>query len=174
MKREISEAYLRLIKTKDGDKITVKDLFQECGVSRQTFYYHFRDLMDVIEYSLRGILDDVVQECAKMDDPKDAIRHVLNTVIMNRSLIRRLETTSRHKEIEKIVATALHDTMAAILDIHDSDSRHLPKNDRETLLEFFSFGILGFVLSHLDDKNMDVDKLTDQLFRIYSGELKLL
>ncbi len=173
-KRQISEAYMRLLKTKGGDKITVKDLFTECDVSRQTFYYHFRDLMDVIEYTLHEILNQSVRECSAIEDPKAAIGFMLNTVMTNRFLIRKLENTSSHKEIERFVVSALHEAMAEILDNHDSDFRHLPKKDRELLLDFTAHGVHGLMLALLEERNLDVDHLADQLFRICSGQLKLL
>lgn len=40
VKPMIAEAFIRLSKQKNIDKITVKDLVEACGISRQTFYYH--------------------------------------------------------------------------------------------------------------------------------------
>ena len=47
MKEMIAETYARMIRQGDIDKITVKALIEECHISRQTFYYHFQDIMDV-------------------------------------------------------------------------------------------------------------------------------
>ncbi len=173
-KRQISSAYVQLLKKKAGDKITVKDLFLECGISRQTFYYHFRDIMDVVEYTLTAILADVVVQCKEIDVPRDAIHLVLETVLENRGLIRKLEGTSRSKDVEKIVADTLHSSMVQILDSHDSDYRTIRQSDRTVLLDFMAYGLLGVVLTRLDDANLDIDVLTEQLLHIYSGEWKLL
>ena len=44
VKAAVADALLELIRRKDADKITVKDLVEVCGISRQTFYYHLRTL----------------------------------------------------------------------------------------------------------------------------------
>ena len=49
MKAMIAETFLTLAGQKNVDKITVKDLVEACGISRQTFYYHFQDIIDVVE-----------------------------------------------------------------------------------------------------------------------------
>lgn len=49
-KRIIANALEEMLRNKSIDKITVSSLIEACGVSRQTFYYHFRDLMDVLEW----------------------------------------------------------------------------------------------------------------------------
>ena len=51
VKAAVADALLELIRRKDADKITVKDLVEVCGISRQTFYYHFKDIVDVVEWA---------------------------------------------------------------------------------------------------------------------------
>lgn len=41
MKAIIAQAFKELAQQKSIDKITVKSLIESCGISRQTFYYHF-------------------------------------------------------------------------------------------------------------------------------------
>ena len=53
MKSMIAETFMALSKTKDVDKITVMDLVKACHISRQTFYYHFQDILEVIEWSMQ-------------------------------------------------------------------------------------------------------------------------
>ena len=48
-KKAIMEAFLRLIGKKALDKITVRDIVDECGINRNTFYYHFQDMYAVLE-----------------------------------------------------------------------------------------------------------------------------
>ena len=33
------------------DKITIRDLTDDCGISRMAFYYHFKDIYDLVEWS---------------------------------------------------------------------------------------------------------------------------
>ena len=41
------EASLKeLLRTKPIDKITINDLTEHCGISRMTFYYHFKNIYD--------------------------------------------------------------------------------------------------------------------------------
>ena len=51
-KQMISEKMCELLQHKTIDKITVKSLVEECGINRQTFYYHFCDIYDLLEWTL--------------------------------------------------------------------------------------------------------------------------
>lgn len=48
-KRAIVDATLRLAQTRPISKITVRDIVEECGITRNTFYYHFHDIYEVLE-----------------------------------------------------------------------------------------------------------------------------
>lgn len=37
--------------TKPLDKITIRDLTEDCGISRMAFYYHFKDIYDLVEWA---------------------------------------------------------------------------------------------------------------------------
>ena len=49
------EASLKeLLRTKSIDRITINDLTEHCGISRMTFYYHFKDIYDLVEWICLG------------------------------------------------------------------------------------------------------------------------
>ena len=45
------DAFREVAGSKDVDKITVKDITENCGYSTATFYRHFRDKYDLIVWS---------------------------------------------------------------------------------------------------------------------------
>ena len=49
-KRALEASLKHLLLTKPLDKITVTDICEDCGISRMTFYYHFRDIYDLVEW----------------------------------------------------------------------------------------------------------------------------
>lgn len=50
-KLALEESLKRLLLKKPLDKITINDLTTDCGISRMTFYYHFKDIYDLVEWS---------------------------------------------------------------------------------------------------------------------------
>ena len=49
-KESLAAALKQMMNVKPIGKITVKDLVEICGVNRQTFYYHFDDVYDLLEW----------------------------------------------------------------------------------------------------------------------------
>ena len=61
-KRALAASFKELLAQKPFNKITISDITQHCGVNRMTFYYHFQDLIDVIDWSLRRAMEELVEE----------------------------------------------------------------------------------------------------------------
>ena len=53
MKETIAEAAKYLIFKKQVRKLTVKDIVNECQITRQTFYYHFEDIPGLFRWILK-------------------------------------------------------------------------------------------------------------------------
>jgi len=49
-KPEIINSFKDLLNKKSMDKVTVKEICTQCGVNRQTFYYYFKDIMDILNF----------------------------------------------------------------------------------------------------------------------------
>ena len=50
-KRALEASLKNLLLKKPLDKITIQDIADDCGISRMTFYYHFKDIYDLVEWS---------------------------------------------------------------------------------------------------------------------------
>ena len=48
-KYAIEASLKKLLLQKPLDKITISDITEDCGISRMTFYYHFKDSYDLVE-----------------------------------------------------------------------------------------------------------------------------
>lgn len=57
----MDEAFLELIEKKDFAYITVKEICEKAGVNRSTFYLHYETVGDLLEKSVRHIIDRFVE-----------------------------------------------------------------------------------------------------------------
>ena len=115
----IMESVLRLLEERPLNKITVKDIVDECGINRNTFYYHFEDISSLIEAIIISEVDRVMtqyrdissmEECIEMamrlvSGHKNAIYHIYNS--SNRDFLeRRLMEICRHAATQFVEKTA--------------------------------------------------------------------
>ena len=48
-KKALRETMIKALNERPLDKIKVKELVEECGVNRNTFYYHYKDIYELLE-----------------------------------------------------------------------------------------------------------------------------
>ena len=60
-KMAIVKAFEELARVKNVDRITVKEITDKCQISRNTFYYHFKDIYDVLEEMLNQRVEQMIE-----------------------------------------------------------------------------------------------------------------
>ena len=61
MKYALAQSLKKLLSVRKLDKITVKDIVEDCGVNRQTFYYYFRDIYDLLEWNFQDAAEKLIR-----------------------------------------------------------------------------------------------------------------
>ena len=50
-KQDLEASLKKVMLQKPLDKIMISDITSDCGISRMAFYYHFKDIYDLVEWS---------------------------------------------------------------------------------------------------------------------------
>lgn len=165
MKAVITSTFLNMVKHKGIDKITVKALIDACNISRQTFYYHFQDIMEVIEWALKQATQDMLTRSLEVANPEEALAVLISSAVENRTLILKLLDSQRREQIEKLVVQAAR---AYLQELLRSGPHKIPLDyaDTEVALDFWAFGISGILFKYCQQEQIDVKSLADQICRL--------
>ena len=126
-KKALAAALKKMMEVKPIDKITVKDLVEICGVNRQTFYYHFDDVYDLLEW--------VFEEDANANLPKEVVYDRWKTDVIMWML--------------RYIKGRLQECIRSFADIV-AEGRNIEKQDFEFVVEFYSECAIGFISYWLD------------------------
>ena len=66
--KAIVETTMRLVEQKTVKKITVRDIVEACGITRNTFYYYFHDIYEVLELALAAGFERIGAESENFED----------------------------------------------------------------------------------------------------------
>lgn len=170
MKSVIAEAFLKMIEREGLDKITVKALIDQCHISRQTFYYHFQDIMDVLEWSMGKAIECLVQQSMKAPDLRSAIKIFIAFSVESFPMLRKLMDSQKRGQIERLMIDGMI-TYLGELGQNVPAGFQVSYVEREVLLRYNAFGLVGILLVYGGKTNLDQDLLAAQLERIVSGQL---
>lgn len=173
MKSMIAEAFMTLSKTKDVDKITVTDLVKACHISRQTFYYHFQDILEVIEWSVQQVFQEILVRRMDTDAPEDTLRTFIESSSEADVLLKKLLHSQRREQIEAILVNAVRSYLQEVLNRQELKS-DLPLADAKIMLDFCTYGIVGLLLENCGKKSLDKEKMANQMVRLISKRIETI
>lgn len=170
MKSVIADTFSELMDKEDIDKITVTRLIAECHISRQTFYYHFKDIMDVLEWTFQRATQELVQKSLNEENRLGALAIYVTFVYQNREKFERLLYSRRWVQIEGMLVEAVTSYLAemARCKVPDID---LSVDDLEVMLKFYACGMVGVLLQYVNKPNLNEQKLVLQMEKIITGKM---
>ena len=124
-KEIIADATKKLLFEKKVKKLTVKDIVEECHITRQSFYYHFSGIPKLIEWILQQHNAQIFEECLRQADFEGQLRCFILIALNARPSIMRGLQTNYKEEFQRIIFNNLHDTFARLLESADI----IDKND---------------------------------------------
>lgn len=170
MKKVIAETFFAMAQKKDIDKITVTALIKECDISRQTFYYHFQDIVDVIEWIIHRETQQLIDSSLKAETPKMALRIFVASLNEKHEMVVRLMQSQKREQVERMVAEGIGIYFREVTRNTISQISMSP-SDLDAMIDFYAFGITGLILKYCQQRNMDGEALVDQIFRIMPREV---
>ena len=170
MKAVIADTFSEMLEKEDIDKITVTRLIAQCHISRQTFYYHFKDIMDVLEWTFRRATQELVEQSLNAEDRLKALTAYITFVRQNRTKLKKLLYSRRWVQIEGMLVEAVTVYLAELARNRVPDIE-LSVDDLEVMLTFYACGMVGVLLQYVDKPNLNEEKLVIQMERIITGKM---
>ena len=103
MKSLIGNTFEEMMEYKSIDKITIKDLVDACNISRQAFYYHFRDIMDVVKYKFEKDMRTVLANSLNTSFLEEALQIFILEISKRKTIIQKQVISQRKEELDVIV-----------------------------------------------------------------------
>ncbi len=107
-KQTISEAVKTLLFEKKVKKLTVKDIVEQCNITRQTFYYHFEDIPDLLRWTVEQDLEKTLDAVLAQKDPESALRYMFLLAINAKPYIEQTARCNYGEELMELLSQQLY------------------------------------------------------------------
>lgn len=99
-KNAIIQSFLKLLNEKRLDRITVKDIVVDCGVSRKTFYYYFDDIYDLLEKVLEDLKRESVEKITNFESFEAELMKLAEFVMNNKKAVYHIYNSVSREKLE--------------------------------------------------------------------------
>lgn len=171
-KEALGTALKKMLNIKPIDKITVKDLVEECGVNRQTFYYHFDDVYDLLEWVFEEDANRILPDEIFYDQWRENVMLFFKYLYENRSFVLNIYNSQNRSYMLRYFKRRLHYCIHGFAVIV-AEGRNIEWSDLEFVCEFYAQGVTGLISQWLD-LNMELppEVTAEKFMQVLDGSVE--
>ena len=100
-KKALAAAAAEILRKKSLDKITIKEITDACGLTRNTFHYHFEDIYDLLGWMLIKEADEILTRFSEEEQWEEGFLEGLSFLYENKKMIYHIYKTINRGDLDK-------------------------------------------------------------------------
>ncbi len=153
-KKAIRNSFVKLLNEKPLKQITVRDIVDDCGVNRNTFYYHFQDIPQLIETIVKEDADRITLDCPTINSLEGYLDAIIGFALKNKNAVLHIYRSVNRDLYEqyqwRVCAHTAETFVNSIL-----NSKSMSPADRKLLIDYVKCVSFGLVMGWLENGMQD-------------------
>ena len=164
-RKAIEEAFLKLLDARPLNQITVKDIVEECGVNRNTFYYHFQDI-----FTERA--EALLKQRPDYASLEDALDEAVQMVIKNKRIVYHLYRSADRALVEMYLMRICEQVILSYIHNNRGDLPVSPE-DKTIIVRYYKCQCFGMIIDWLNsDMRFDIAAEARRMYELRKGMLE--
>ncbi len=144
-KKALEASLKKMMLKKPLDKITIRDITDDCGISRMTFYYHFQDIYDLIEWACVEDATAALQGKKTYDTWHEGLVQIFEAVLENKAFILNAYRCISREQMENFLFSVTYGLIRGVVD-EKSAGTSLTEKEKDFIAGFYKYGFVGEML----------------------------
>lgn len=147
-KKRIASALKELMQSASFERITVSDISEKCNIHRQTFYYHFQDRYELLDWLIFNELIIPFVTDFSMENMYDKLYNMFSTMLGDKKFYQsalKINSDDLTRYISRVATEQFTDLVRTL-----EEKKGIESYDKESdivIAEFFGYGISGVVMN---------------------------
>jgi len=161
-----------VLQVKPIDKITVKDIVTECNLTRQTFYNHFSDIYELVEYSACQNAEKILENVADYENWQKGFYDVMIVMKDNKSIVQNVYQSLYRDLMEKYIYKVIYNYIIAVVE-KQATGMVVDQKHKDFIAHFYSLAFIALILEWMKDgMKDDPQEIVDQTGVLVHGDFK--
>ena len=176
MKYALAQSLKKLLSTRTLDKITVKDIAEDCGANRQTFYYDFRDIYDLLEWNFCDATERLIRSGLDHGDWRSGVKAVTEYLQENRTLVWNAYHSISHESVSEFLKRTLRPHILSAVREEAKGLEWEPCQENvDFVADIFTLTAAGIVMEWIGTQRMEgTEERLNELFTAMDGSVSLM
>lgn len=170
-KHALEDSLKNLLLRKPLSKITISDIAKDCGINRMTFYYHFKDIYDLIEWICTEETARAINGKKTYETWQQGFLQTFQMVLENKPFISNVYHSISREKIEDYFYAITYDLLIGVVE-EKAVGMKVSEESKKFIANFYNFAFVGLLLDWIKkDMREDPQLIIDQLSTLIQGEV---
>lgn len=170
-KRALEQSLKNLLQQKPLSKITISDITEDCGISRMTFYYHFKDIYDLVEWACAEDAARALQNKKTYDTWQQGFVQIFHAVRENKVFVMNVYRCVNREQVEKYLVPLTDQLIMGVI-TERAAGMIVREADQQFIAQVYSYAFVGIMLDWIrDDMRADPEELVNRLAMVIHGDI---
>ena len=170
-KRALATSLKELMVEQPFEKINVAQICERCNMNRKSFYYHFKDIYDLVEWSCLEDAEKALNNKKTYDTWEQGLLQIFYAVQENKPFIMNVYHCVSRERVEKYLMPLTDKLLVDVIE-EQSEELFVKQTDKDFIAQIYSYVLVGLMLDWVaDDMKEDPEKLVERLAIVIQGNL---
>lgn len=172
-KRALEQSLKNLLLKKPLTKITVGDITDDCGINRMTFYYHFKDIYDLVEWSCLEDAKRALEEKKTYDTWQQGLLQIFKAAQENKPFVLNVYRCVHREQVEKYLQPLVDQLLLNVIN-EEADGITVRDEDKQFIAQVYSYMFIGLMLDWIKDNMRENPKqIVEKLSKLIKGSVSV-
>lgn len=153
-KKAIRDSFVKLLSEKPLSQITIRDIVDDCGVNRNTFYYYFQDLPQLVETIVDEDAQRIIREHPTVESIEDCLNAAIDFALKNRRAVLHIYHSVNRDIYEQYQWRVCEHVVTVYVDGILSH-RRVSEQDRKVIIDYLKCVCFGVIIGWLETGMQD-------------------
>lgn len=144
-KKAIATSIKELMRKKDLQKISVADIVEHCGINRQTFYYHFQDKYDLVNWIYYNEVVSAVTRNRTYEDWRGVVQDILNNMKQEQHFYMNALNVTGQNAFQDYFFDVTKSLLLEVID-EIEENKGIEQQDKDFIAEFYAYGLVSIAV----------------------------
>ena len=149
-KRALEQSLKNLLSKKPITRITINDIAEDCGINRMTFYYHFKDIYDLVEWSCLEDAKKALEEKKTHDTWQEGFIQIFDAVKNNKPFIMNVYNYIDRAQVEVYLTPLVDNLLMGVIE-EESANISVRDEDKQFIARIYGYVFIGIMLDWIKD-----------------------
>lgn len=162
--KAIKASFMKLLNEQPLNEISVRDIVEDCGINRNSFYYHYQDIPALIEEIVGECFDALVCKYSNVASLSDGFNAAIQFMLENKKALLHIYNSLSREIFERYLMKFCADLIESYISTAFGNT-DIQQSDRDLIVRFLKCELFGAFIDWMNSGMPDT--VTADIHRIF-------